>query len=74
VQIKTTNEIQRARGTHGLSSAEGRTSQDSERKLVSEGYSLSVGPRKGLVSERKPVSEGHSRPDEHKRMDSSGRQ
>jgi hypothetical protein len=52
--------------------AEGRTSQDNERKLVSERHSLSAS-REGPVSERKPVSKGHSHPDEHKRKDSSGR-
>ena len=41
--------IERKRGTHRLSSAEGKTNEDSGRKLAGEGHSPSVECREDLI-------------------------
>jgi hypothetical protein len=55
-QVRTPRETERARVTHFLSSADTETSQDTKRKLESEGHSLPVEPRQrdrsGRESER----------------------
>jgi hypothetical protein len=55
--IRTGKESRRERGTHSLSSAEGRSGQDSEIKPVSEWNSLPVERRWSVVGKVKRASE-----------------
>jgi hypothetical protein len=69
------NESQRARCTHELSSKNGSTSHDRERKRANESLTnCRAGGRTIQNSERKPEDEGHSRPVESKGGHQSGQQ
>ena len=60
--VRTKEESDRARATDQLETVEGETCQDTERKRLSEGHSLS-GDSKGRTcrnTERNRSSEGHS--------------
>src|SRR6267142_1062820 len=59
-QVRTLKETEHARGTHSLSSAQGGSSQDTERNRACEGHSLSI-ERTGTVKsghQKKPSARG----------------
>ena len=72
-RVRTRKESDQARGTHFLETTEGRTSQDTTRKQLSKGHSLS-GNRRGRdkSGHEKKASEWHSLSGDRKGRDKSG--